>query len=420
MLTEIISALFATALTILLFIWRGRIRARAWRRELGERVKAINRARDDRDIRYEVARQLERLETEIVAGRERQAWLQSILDGAHDGIVVLDAELNLLSANPAAAAIFFQPVETLIGKRLVEVTRDKEIYDAFRAAVVRQLPYDGRVTVHLGADARTFSLRITPLADSRAAGVLLDITRLEELERVRQEFLANVSHELRTPITSIMAYVETLLDGGLHDQENNVRFLEIIRRNVQRLTNLVEDISSLSAIESGNLPLEPQAVDLAQVAAETVAALSMRAGELRVTVHEQIPPGLLIQADRKRFEQVLLNILDNGLKFNKPGGEVHLRGRLDGTEVVLEIEDTGVGISSIDLPRIFERFYRGDKSRATDAGGTGLGLSIVKHLVRAHGAQIDVRSQLGQGSCLTLRWPLAIHRSGSDGSESVR
>ncbi|MBI4468331.1 MAG: PAS domain-containing protein [Acidobacteria bacterium] len=408
MTTVLLTALVAGGLVTLIFLRRERMRQRAWKLDLAGRVPKLEGALDDQDIRYEVLRQFDLLSGRILAEQERRAWLQSILDRAHDGVVVVDLDLKLFFANTAAAAIFHQPADALRGKRLAEVTREKPIYDAFQAAVMSQTRYEGQVTVYAGVEARSFSLRITPLPGNRAAGVFLDITRLEELERVRQEFLTNVSHELRTPITSITAYADTLLDGGLEDEENNTRFLETIRRNAQRLTNLVEDISSLSAIESGSLRLEPCAVDLSQVVAEIAGTLSPRAQEFNVAIRCDVPPGLMILADPKRFEEVLLNLADNGIKFNQSGGEVCIRASRDGQVVVIDIEDSGIGISSSDLPRIFERFYRADKSRSTERGGTGLGLSIVKHLVRAQGAQIEVESQPARGSRFTLRWPVFV------------
>jgi two-component system phosphate regulon sensor histidine kinase PhoR len=336
------------------------------------------------------------------------ALLQSILEQTHDGVMVVDSNLRIVLANEAVARIFGRAGTELVGRRLTEVARDKQVYDGFRQALQQQKPFEGKFERIEGIERKISQLQIIPLAEGKAAGVFLDVTRLERLERMRQEFLANVSHELRTPLTAILAYVELLLDGAIDDRENNVRFLEVIQKHAQRLTSLVNDISDLSAIESGNVPLDPVRLSVRQIVDEVMETVRPRAQQCEVSLYNDISADLPITADRGRFEQILLNLIDNAVKFNRRGGEVRVTAERQNGAVSISIKDTGIGIAASDLPRVFERFYRVDKARSVELGGTGLGLAIVKHLVRIQGGKITVESKPGQGTCFSLIWPDVI------------
>jgi two-component system phosphate regulon sensor histidine kinase PhoR len=216
--------------------------------------------------------------------------------------------------------------------------------------------------------------------DSRdAIGVFFDITQLERLERVRQEFLSNVSHELRTPLTAIITFVETLQDGALEAPEDARRFVSIIGRNAGRMRTLIEDIMELSAIESGGTKVEARPVLLFHLVQETLRALAAKAEACGVSLVNDVPPDATVYADPRRLEQMLINLVDNAVKFSRRGGAVavrHARGERD----LVSVSDEGEGIPAEHLPRIFERFYRVDRARSRELGGTGLGLAIVKHL----------------------------------------
>jgi two-component system phosphate regulon sensor histidine kinase PhoR len=253
-----------------------------------------------------------------------------------------------------------------------------------------------------GPANRSLEIQAAPLASPSRPGaiaILHDITDLERLERVRKDFVANVSHELRTPLTAIRGYAETLLDGALEDQQNNRRFLEIIKAHSIRLNNISADLLVLSELESGKPPAAPERLS---VRAAIEAALRTVEAEARVR-GVQLHCGSLDDAhvlgDRVRLEQVLVNLLDNAIKFNRPAGEVRIEiePATDGQARIV-ISDTGIGIPSEDLPRIFERFYRVDKTRSREVGGTGLGLSIVKHVIERMNGTIQVESVLGKGS----------------------
>jgi len=239
-----------------------------------------------------------------------------------------------------------------------------------------------------------------------ALAILHDVTELERLEQVRKDFVANVSHEFRTPLAGIIGYAETLLDGALKDAQNNQRFVEIIRTNAVRLGSIASDLLVLSELESGTDPPEPDIISVRGVLEAALVTVKAEAQERGVRL---VPEGLedvYVSGSRLRLEQALLNLVANAIKFNRPGGEVRVSARenQDG-RVAIIVADTGVGIPSQDLPRIFERFYRVDKARSRQVGGTGLGLSIVKHVVERMNGTVTVESQLGKGSTFTLLVP---------------
>jgi two-component system phosphate regulon sensor histidine kinase PhoR len=240
----------------------------------------------------------------------------------------------------------------------------------------------------------------------RGAIVLLhDITDLERLERVRKDFVANVSHELRTPLTAIQGFAETLLDGALEDLENNRRFVEIIHAQATRLSNIASDLLALSELDSGKTAA-PEAVSIRSVLDSALLSVEVEARARNVAVRLGRIEHFEVLGQKTRLEQVLVNLLDNAVKFNRPGGNVQVEAlRLDGTGRIV-ISDTGIGIPSEDLPRIFERFYRVDKARSRAVGGTGLGLSIVKHAIENMGGTVLAESHLGKGSVFSIQLPV--------------
>jgi two-component system phosphate regulon sensor histidine kinase PhoR len=235
-------------------------------------------------------------------------------------------------------------------------------------------------------------------------GVFIDVTRIERLERVRQEFLSNISHELRTPLTSILAFVETLETSALEDQESAKRFLAIIRKNAARMNTLISDIIELSAIESGNVTVRAEQVSLAPLVTEVISSLAAQASARAIIVDNEIPISATVFGDARRLEQMLTNLIDNAIKFNREGGKVTVKFERSSRDQIM-IVDTGEGIPAQYLDRLFERFYRVDRARSREVGGTGLGLAIVKHLARAHGGEVSVTSELGKGSTFTIELP---------------
>ncbi|HEX5709341.1 MAG TPA: ATP-binding protein, partial [Pyrinomonadaceae bacterium] len=345
------------------------------------------------------------------------ALLEATMDSMREGVLVVDRTMRVVASNDAARDLFGSngvapPAPGSL--RLSDLTRNPAVYSAFAAAVARGERGEVKIEAPRGDDRRVYDLHVAPLrqrevvygSDVRGAvGVFFDITRLERLERVRQEFLSNVSHELRTPLTAIITFVETLEAGALEDAETARRFISAIRRNSERMHNLIDDILELSAIEAGTVAVEPAPVRLASLVGECFASLAARASERKVELRNEVPPDVHVYADARRLEQMLTNLVDNAVKFNREGGTVtvsHERAR--GRDRV-HVADTGEGLAPEHLARIFERFYRVDRARSRALGGTGLGLAIVKHLARAHGGEATVRSAPGEGSTFTVELP---------------
>jgi two-component system, OmpR family, phosphate regulon sensor histidine kinase PhoR len=315
--------------------------------------------------------------------------------------------------NHAARGIFDLGREQVEGRPLPAITRHKAVLDlvvggsqaATDAARRREIelgpPVDRILDAHASAMALAPSGRGTLL-------VLHDVTELRRLERVRTEFVANVSHELRTPLTSIRGYLETLLDGALDEPANARRFLDIAHTHAERLSRLVDDLLQLSDIETGKLVLKPAPLVLSDVAADVIAFFETQATQKSLTLHNQVPLDLRLQADWDRLTQILVNLVDNAVKYTPEQGQITL-GASSGAKgfVNVCVADTGIGIPSTDLPRITERFYRVDKARSRELGGTGLGLAIVKHLVQAHGGELWLESELGKGTTVYFSLPEA-------------
>lgn len=364
---------------------------------------------------------------------ETNRLLGGVLATMREAVVIIDSRMQVALYNDAAARMFklspsgagrprtFQKSDEIDRKdadiqsapsdsartyRLAEVIRDPAIYAAFKRVLEEKATVDLRVEM-AGREARSFQLNVAPLSADLAVGVFFDISQLEKLERVRREFFANLSHELRTPLTAIIACSETLVEGAIDDAENRNRFLETLHRHAVRMGALISDISDLSAIESGAINLSLKPLSLNEVVSEIIALIESRRLESIVEFRTSISENIVVEADRTRLEQILYNLIDNAVKFNKPGGWVKVSAEeKDGTVEVI-IEDTGTGISPSDLPRIFERLYRGDKSRSRKTAGSGLGLAIVKHLVHAHGGEVSVTSEIGHGSRFSFTLPAA-------------
>jgi two-component system phosphate regulon sensor histidine kinase PhoR len=234
--------------------------------------------------------------------------------------------------------------------------------------------------------------------------MLYDITDIERLERVRKDFVANVSHELRTPLAAISGYAETLLEGALEDRENSRKFAEIILNKARQLTNIVSDLLVLSTLESGKPPAA-QSISLRESIESALRTVEPVAKSRGVRLVCNAFDDLNVLAHEIRLEQVFVNLLDNAIKFNRPEGEVRVEVGREPERALVRVRDTGLGIPSRDLPRIFERFYRVDKARSRATGGTGLGLAIVKHAVEQMGGSVSVESRLGQGSVFTVALP---------------
>jgi len=299
--------------------------------------------------------------------------------------------------------------------------RGRTVLEAFRlpelAEMVKRLPQERRVRgfeIELrGLEDRWLEVNAAATLDRAGAprGAILvfhDLTRLKQLESTRQEFVANVSHELRTPLSLIKGFVETLLGGAKDDPAVATRFLRTIEKHTDRLTYLIEDLLTISRLESGGLVMNRQPVRVRAEAQRVLDELQSRAQEKQVTLENAVPEGLAAAADAERLHQVLFNLLENAIKYGRQAGWVRVGAqRLPEPKVQVWVEDNGPGIPPEARERVFERFYRVDRARARETGGTGLGLAIVKHIVQAHGGEVWLKSEWGTGSTFFFTLPLA-------------
>jgi two-component system phosphate regulon sensor histidine kinase PhoR len=311
-------------------------------------------------------------------------------------------------ANRAFARLF-QIGGDVRGQTLLEALRLHELTDLVDELSEKREPLQLELRLP-GPSERWLQVNAAAIAspdNERPAALLVfhDLTRLKQLERTREEFVANVSHELRTPLSLIKGYAETLLDGAKDKPEVATRFLQTIDRNAERLKLLIEDLLTISALESGSIQLELQSVDLPALIEKVFADFRTRAHARRVRLLNQTSD-LKVNADPRRLEQVLSNLIDNAIKYGRPEGQVTLGARsLAGQQVEVFVRDDGPGIPPDALDRIFERYYRVDKARSRDQGGTGLGLSIVKHIVQSHGGRIWAESSPGNGATFFFTLP---------------
>lgn len=359
-----------------------------------------------------------RLREALVKSSRDETLLRSIVDSIDEGLIIIDRESSVLLINDAARRLLNIGQRTEVA-RLTDISRDPLIHRLFAEVLSNGDQVEGRLESRHRDPAtqnrrimrlHAVPLRLTGGQVDGVVGALIDISKVEMLERVRQEFLSNVSHELRTPLAAIIAFVETLLDGGLEDPDNCLRFLNTIHRNASRMRALVSDISELSSIESGATRLTLVRIPLQTMVNEIFSGLAPRASAYGVSLENLVDGELHLIADRRRLEQILINLVDNAIKFNHPGGSVTVSAEMappSGAEMYhqIRVKDTGPGIAIEHLPRVFERFYRVDKARSREAGGTGLGLAIVKHLVLIHGGEAEVLSEVGVGSQFIIRLP---------------
>jgi two-component system phosphate regulon sensor histidine kinase PhoR len=339
--------------------------------------------------------------------------LRAILSGMVEGVIAFDDDRRLLFANDRAGALLGFESSSVVGSQLGELAFPQ----GFREIVERGLAASEPLREELdwkGPPARTLAVYISRFPGHGAPGAVVvvhDTTDLRQVERMRQDFVANVSHELKTPLAVIKSSVEALADGAVEEPETRVMFLTQVTREADRLEDLIQDLLSLARIESGNLGLEPQAIVLGQAITDCVERHQARAEVKTLTMVERppadAPADVPAWADPDALRQVLDNLVDNAIKYTPNGGRITVRWAATSDSVSFEVADTGVGIPESDLPRIFERFYRVDKARSRAVGGTGLGLAIVKHLVQAMKGHVKVESKFGKGTTFRVELPRA-------------
>jgi two-component system phosphate regulon sensor histidine kinase PhoR len=356
--------------------------------EVGELAHAFNEMS---------ARQKEFVETIS----EDRARLATILDNMADGVIMTDTEGNISLANQAAEKLF--DIREPESKPLIEAVRDHEVDGllklCLKTAEMQSVQYES------GTSKRYLRAIALPITGSGVLLLFQDLTSLRNLQTTRRELIGNISHEFRTPLAGIKAMVETLHGGAIDDKKAAGDFLSRIDSEVDRLTQLVAELTELSRIETGRAELKLEPVDLNNLVEEVTAQLSPQVEREKLTVARELAADLLpVPADAARVRQVVLNLLHNAIKFTDAGGKITITTRGEDDSVTVAIADTGRGIASDDLPHVFERFYKGDKARGGE--GTGLGLAIAKHIIEAHGGHIRVDSEEGKGSTFSFSLPV--------------
>ena len=335
---------------------------------------------------------------------DERSNLATVLANLTDGVVMTDAEEKILLTNPAVERLYNFKEKDFIGRPLIEAVHDYEIDE-----VVKKCLSTGREqTVQLESAGRFLRVVAVPITPGHSSATLIlfqDLTEMRNLQTMRRELIGNISHDLRTPIAGIKAMVETLQDGALNDKDAANDFLTRIDGEVDRLTQMVTELTELSHIETGKAELRRIPTNVNLLIEEVATQMDPLAAGRPVTIITDLSPNLpVIKVDRDRIRQTLINLVHNAIKFNNPGGKIVISTKYDVEFVTVSVSDTGMGISKEDLPHIFERFYKADKARSR--GGSGLGLAIAKHTVQAHGGNISVKSEEGKGSTLTFTLPL--------------
>jgi two-component system phosphate regulon sensor histidine kinase PhoR len=366
--------------------------------------------------KYFLARELARIElASFKQEHERQAaqiqiQQAALFDSMIEGLLLLDDDGKIQLANRPFSKLFDITTD-IRGKTILEVLRQHELTELLEkvAAEKQVLDYELKLS---GLNERWLQVNAAAISDDGSGkhGTILvfhDLTRLKQLERTREEFVANVSHELRTPLSLIKGYVETLIDGAKDNPEVANKFLQTIHRNSERLQFLIEDLLTISELESGRLKMNLQRVHLQPLAEKVLEDFKAQAAARHVTLTNELPD-LTAQADADRLQQVLGNLIGNAIKYGRSEGHVNLSGsQADGGMIELCVRDDGPGIPTEALDRVFERFYRVDKARSREQGGTGLGLSIVKHIVQGHGGKVWAKSEPGKGAAFFFTLPAA-------------
>jgi two-component system phosphate regulon sensor histidine kinase PhoR len=337
--------------------------------------------------------------------RQQRAQLEALLNASSDATVAVDGAGLIVYLNDAAASLFSANATAVLGRPFIEAVRDHDLNELLVAAAV-----GGERSVRVvsyGAQQRWLQATAVPIAhgDAWAAlAVFHDLTEVRRLDSVRRDFISNVSHELRTPLAGIRAAAETLQEGAIDDRPAAIEFVGHIQREMDRLTQLVEELLELSRIESGAAPMTFTQVDLAELARGVASRFKRQAERAGITLRaETADTSLIAIGDSERLERAAGNLVANAIKFTDSGGSIIVRAARDGDDVALSVADTGIGIELDQQARVFERFFKADKGRG--AGGTGLGLAIVKHIVLAHGGTVAVESRPGRGATFTMRLP---------------
>ncbi|MDX1415084.1 MAG: ATP-binding protein [Candidatus Promineifilaceae bacterium] len=370
------------------------------RDEIGDVVRALNQLTD-------------KINEDVGELTDSNKYLVMVLENMADGVLITDPLGNVILINPAAEKLLKKTTDEAIGRPLAEVVRHYKLIELWQTS--RRETREAVAAVEIGQDI-FLQAYVSPFREQGNQGylvILQDLTQIRFLQTVRRDFVSNISHELRTPLASLQAVVETLQDGALEDKENAYHFLERAMRELDTLTQMVEELLELSRIESGEVPLKMAPAKICDLLALPIERLRPQAERNDISIETDLADDLpLIWADAERMQRVVSNLLHNAIKFTPKGGLIKIKAHATDPEFrdpefVISVSDTGNGIAEDDLPRIFERFFKSDRARTRGQTGTGLGLAIAKHLVEAHGGRIWVKSKTDKGSTFYFTLPVS-------------
>lgn len=348
------------------------------------------------------------LKTIIAEVNKERNKLDTVLNGITDGVMMTDPEGMILLVNPAVENLFDINKEKVINKSVIEAFQDHEIDNVVGSCLKTHKEHNAQLSLISGRFLRIIAVPVSSGESIGALVVFQDLTELRSLQTMRREFIGNISHELRTPLAGIKAIVDTLRDGAINDRKNAMKFLDRLDVEVDGMTQMVNELTELSRIETGSTNFKFEPSNLNMLVDEVVRRLSHLAERKQINIIKAPAKELpLVPADKERIKQVVVNILHNAIKFTPAGGSITISTEYTVDSVLIHISDTGAGIASADLPHIFERFFKADKSRSS--GGTGLGLAIAKHIIQTHNGKIWAHSEPGKGSTFSFSLPLERH-----------
>ncbi|HBE80716.1 MAG TPA: PAS domain-containing sensor histidine kinase [Firmicutes bacterium] len=371
-----------------------------------------NRLTRRNDYYGRLAKGLEKLDrahtSQLSTLHGRMEEIQAILASMSEGVVATDITGQISLINPAARELFNLNPGEGVGEFPYKVFPDSELSDIFHQVYVKGYPQE-REIIWPGVMERVLQLRLAPIRDDvnevrGVVAVIGDVTKLRQLETMRKDFVANVSHELKTPLTSIKGFIETLIDGAINQRETALKFLTIIYQETERLNNIIHDLLDLSKMESGKTELKKKPINLNRLVEDIIVTVESRLREKNLELKRELQ-ATIIHGDEDLLREVIINLLDNAIKYTPEDGSIQIGTHETSDGVVFYIKDNGLGVPKESLARLFERFYRVDKGRSRAMGGTGLGLSIVKHIIERHGGKVSVVSELGKGSQFSFLLP---------------
>ncbi len=364
-------------------------------------------------LSYTLSSLTQNLEDIIKELKDRNARVNTIINSINNAIIAVDKSMHVIMINPIAKKMFeLDPKSDPVGVPLVQIIRNKRINDLLIKSITGNTVLNDEIHFY-EKGKRILSVHVSPIypregsdKNGGALALITDITQVRKLEEIRSEFVSNVTHELKTPLTSIQGFVETLKNGALYDSNVAVKFLDIIEIETDRLRSLINDILELSEIENKkqendvwNFKLHPLVLEISEM-------LSNAAEDKSVDIKIQVSPAIELKANPGHMKQLLINLMDNAIKYNKPGGQVSVAAQVSDGNLEIHVKDTGIGIPAEYTDRIFERFYRVDKGRSREMGGTGLGLSIVKHILQLYNGSVRLLSREGEGSEFIVTLPV--------------